>query len=838
MNSQTVTKSRSSSPVYTLVVLALLCLAAWAPRVLHLDAFVTIDERRWLTRSANFYTAITHGDLGNTAQTDHPGVTVMWAGVLGFIKEYPQYAQEDPGQLDFDDFESWISEHTEHRQLDLLVAGRWWLALTTSLVLALSFLPLRAVFGTELAAVGVLFMAWDPFHVAHSRFLHLDGLLAALLTFSLFAFIAWIFGQQKSRYLVISGIAFGLAVLTKMPAVFLAPGVGAVALLAIANNHKQGDARAGRILFGVLSWGVIAVFTFALLWPALWLDPIGVITQLVSGARTYVAGHELPNFFMGEITQDPGPFFYPVAYLFRTTPITLVGLMAAFIATTKKKWPVDTDSRRLAVIGLAFFAILFTLGLMTAAKKFDRYLLPVFLPLDVVAALGWAAIARYIVHWLQHRRAAKKEVVAAPTFHRISLSMVGFLAVVVLLQGLFTFAHFPYYLTYYNPAMGGSQKAADVMIVGWGEGLDQAAAWINEQEGADQAQVVSWYGIGPFSYFLDSDIHPLGYGKTDFWVEADYAVTYVNQWQRQLPDHDTIAYLDEPVHTVRLHGLEMAKIYDLRQVPPPAFTKLSTASATQCNDHLALVAHKQEKDSLLPGASTKMALFLKKTLSPVARRYRLHVQLASDRGESIWQYERPIDITADMLSSIQFERIELTIDIPLDAKPGPYKLSVACLEPEIKGSLAQNQDGDLMADAFHDVTTIMVLPIRKVDLQTGWDGYQLTTLWHQHQVEQGDSLSIALSASGDIDGATKISVRLLDAEGEKIAQYDQTLEKDMRFALSIPDELTPDRYDIAVIIYEPESLNPIPDLQGNELIPLSAVEVIHQFPESEQRNSQ
>jgi hypothetical protein len=38
---------------------------------------------------------------------------------------------------------------------------------------------------------------------------------------------------------------------------------------------------------------------------------------------------------------------------------------------------------------------------------------------------------------------------------------------------------FPYYLSYYNPLMGGPRKAPQVMQIGWGEGLDQAGRYLD-----------------------------------------------------------------------------------------------------------------------------------------------------------------------------------------------------------------------------------------------------------------------------------------------------------------------------------------------------------------------
>ena len=398
------------------------------------------------------------------------------------------------------------------------------------------------------------------------------------------------------------------------------------------------------------------------------------------------------------------------------------------------------------------------------------------------------------------------------------MPVFGFLVVLAFLQGMFALSQFPYYLTYYNPLVGGIHKAEDVLMVGWGEGLDQAADWIDEQPGADQSQVVSWYGAGPFSYYMDNKRFPLWFWDPDFWFEADYAVTYINQWQREIPDRETIAFFDslEPIHTISLNGLEMARIYDLRNVPPPEFTNISTASAGQCSDDFALSAHRQDRDSLLPGESTNVTLFLK-TLSPLEQQYQLVARLSGDDDVSIWQSEQEIGIPADLLSLIQIEHIELDIAIPPDAAAGEYTLSIACVEPESNGAVS---------DAFIDVTTLTVLPVSVVDLEATWAEFGLETLRHQPRVQQGNTLTLALSASGKIDGSAKISMRLVDANGEKIAQQDKALERNMEFALNVPNDLTPDQYDIAVIIYDPETLGPIPDVAGSEIVLLSTVEVV------------
>ena len=60
--------------------------------------------------------------------------------------------------------------------------------------------------------------------------------------------------------------------------------------------------------------------------------------------------------------------------------------------TWRQRWPFDTAVRRRSALGLTLFAVLFAAEMTLGAKMFDRYITPVFLALDVVAALGLAGV--------------------------------------------------------------------------------------------------------------------------------------------------------------------------------------------------------------------------------------------------------------------------------------------------------------------------------------------------------------------------------------------------------------------------------------------------------------
>ncbi|MCK4977472.1 MAG: hypothetical protein KAS36_11130, partial [Anaerolineales bacterium] len=129
--------------------LLLITIALWLPRGLELNRFVTPDESKWLTRSANFYVALAKGDFADTYQKEHPGVTVMWAETAGFLWRFPGYVTERPGQHDRPQK---FKRFLEHRGYDdvpmlLLEAGRTFIVLGNVIVLTLAFLAAIKLIG-------------------------------------------------------------------------------------------------------------------------------------------------------------------------------------------------------------------------------------------------------------------------------------------------------------------------------------------------------------------------------------------------------------------------------------------------------------------------------------------------------------------------------------------------------------------------------------------------------------------------------------------------------------------------------------------------------------------
>ena len=279
-------------------------------------------------------------------------------------------------------------------------------------------------------------------------------------------------------------------------------------------------------------------------------------------------GHDSQLFFNGEVYEgDPGAYFYPITYLWRTTPVVLLGLILAALALSFPKAELISSANRRPLGMLLLFALLFTIFMTLGAKKFDRYLLPIYPPLDLVAGMGWMAA----VTWIRQRLPQSTSRVAASAV----------LLAAVMGQAAGTISSYPYYFSYYNPLLGGTVRAPEVMMVGWGEGLDQAASFLNNQPGTNESQVATGAWMTTFSYFykgpvLTTRFEP-GASTIQDWVDSDYYVLYFNEVQREKVSRDLIDYFAtlKPVHVVRINGLDYVYIYDIRNLPPPDYLSSS-----------------------------------------------------------------------------------------------------------------------------------------------------------------------------------------------------------------------------------------------------------------------
>ena len=136
---------------------------------------------------------------------------------------------------------------------------------------------------------------------------------------------------------------------------------------------------------------------------------------------------------------------------------------------------------------LVVFALGFGAAMTIAAKGFDRYLLPIFPILDLLAGVGlWrlATVAlalsrtvdRFVARGLVPRLYPSCASGGRPPRYDRPLHRCGIAGHRRRVAGWSVVSAWPYELTYANPLVGGNPAAHRTIASGWGEGLDQAAA--------------------------------------------------------------------------------------------------------------------------------------------------------------------------------------------------------------------------------------------------------------------------------------------------------------------------------------------------------------------------
>jgi hypothetical protein len=392
----------------------------------------------------------------------------------------------------------------------------------------------------------------------------------------------------------LAGVMAALCWLTRLTGLVLIP----IFLLVIADRanidyqHQRLTGRAALATAAKTAGLVLGVslVTTIVVWPALWVDPLGAIQETINKWQHSIGTpHPWGLYFNGKtVTGDPGVMFYVYIFIFKITPITLVGLsLTAFALLFRLKSIIPHRSWRPAFILLSF-VVVYSIGMVVGERKFDRYILPDFLFFDLFAAIGIVGVAQLL--WA--KPAIAWRVAAA-------IVIVGLIAG----QVVTALAQRPYPLDYYDPLLGGTKSAEDMVMVGWGEGFDQAANFILSQPGGDSSAVwVSTRASSMAYYFPESatvrNLLSMGANQESIlqWANSDYAVTHILDWQRDTTGR-TIHYFDDltPMHTVKINGVPFVKVYDLGVTPPPTWMISESTCSWRFDDQITLASYGQHQ---------------------------------------------------------------------------------------------------------------------------------------------------------------------------------------------------------------------------------------------------
>ena len=596
------------------IIFVTISLLVFLPREFSRDTAWSSDETYWLSHSRDFMLSTLGGDFSSTAESYHPGVTTMWLGGMSLWTKYKGALAAAP-----------VLRSQPFLSPSNLARARLTIALITACSVVIAFLLLKKLFGLRIAAFAGIFLAVDPLFLIQSRRFHTDALAAAFLLLAILALFVFVEKLGRRRYLVISGVCFGLACLSKSSALVLV--LWFPFLVAFSSAESSPAVQFSRNIHAFLTWICVAFLTFFVCWPALWVYqlPIGGIPVSVivvpcmigiavwSGVKlkhltvsadvvtarnaaksglliigfglaavafiAYKAAlpfihrirwaltteHDVLHYFLGEIAYDPGWLFYPLMLSIKSAPLTLplAAVGAALLWGVRKQTKYASTCRMYTL--LSVFVVLFTLCMLVCAKKFSRYLLPVFPILDILAAIGLSLLVDKITALgvAKSQNGKSQASIEKPSlfarWHAWKIVGVTVIALVFVIQAFPVLRLHPYYGTYYNP-LWGVPGITRVCTTGDASGLDLAAEYLNQKPKAEDLVVrVSPLSAEFFGYYFKGKSYRRD--RNPGISNPDYEVAYIRDVQIKLVNLDDIGGTLE--HIIRLNNVDYVWIYKL-----------------------------------------------------------------------------------------------------------------------------------------------------------------------------------------------------------------------------------------------------------------------------------
>jgi hypothetical protein len=410
-------------------------------------------------------------------------------------------------------------------------------------------------------------------------------MLSLLIIGSILAFLNFLYNYNNHwLFLIFSAITAALAVLTKSSATIILPFIGF--LCVIDGFQKIRNSTRGWVSetweqfkhLGVAwgSWLLIFMVAFVLIWPGMWVNPAKMLFDVYGNAFSYAfQGYNLeyaesletPETDLEEPipSEDPRILNYAYEIPWRTTPVVWVGLFLTIVLILSHKLTQPPGMKQILIIFLILALLFIVMMSLAKGRLTARYIMVTFASLGLVASLGIGFFLLKIQHKLSSRY---RLMIPAITF-------MGFLTI----QAICALKFYPYYFNYSNPILEIVDEGIQTPVLGYGEGLELAAQYIAQKPGATDFTVMSWYGIGPFSFFFSGQTENMypGAAWTPDLIErlerSDFLVVYqYHQQQRNMPAKllQDIANAKSE-YTIWLNGVEYVRIYPVSDLPDAVF---------------------------------------------------------------------------------------------------------------------------------------------------------------------------------------------------------------------------------------------------------------------------
>lgn len=315
----------------------------------------------------------------------------------------------------------------------------------STLTVLLTFLFAIRYFSYFVALSSSLILAALPHFVGFSHFASLESW--CIFTFSLAVIFSILYvDTKKIKFVILAGIMSGISLTVKQSNILI---YVFFIIFYISQKYYFKD----RILSykSILIIGASSFITIFITYPMPFFHPAEFISK--SYEMWFMNGGKIPEVIFGHMIG--APFFYYFLALSITTPIlVLLLLIPGFreILKNRKKWIYLTL--------LIWFSVPFFMLFFSARQHMVRYVIQVYVPLSIIAALGLESFSKQIVN-------------KSKTRHKNKMGYALFIILILYLSYILATTT-PYYLTYFNELVGGTKNVYNkkLFLIGWyGEGM-------------------------------------------------------------------------------------------------------------------------------------------------------------------------------------------------------------------------------------------------------------------------------------------------------------------------------------------------------------------------------
>jgi len=390
-----------------------------------------------------------------------------------------------------------------------LIPARVMASLLTALLATLLFLCAREMFGDRAALFALLLFCLDPNFLAHGAYVTTDIGASLTVLAAVYAFYRYVKKPTFGRMMAV-GLAVGLAMTAKFTGVFIVPILCLIAAIDYWPSRKETagtnvptprqlvSALAVALAIGVGCVWTIYRFRYAARPASLQLNPTtaeylqrltsplarGVLTTVsklhllpeayIYGlADTKISAAGLPSYFFGRDTLGASHWYFPAAFVIKSTLPFLILLGLTTLTVIKGRWRMWREIVFLTVAPVFIF-------LLSSSSDLGigyRHLLPMF-PLLYILIAGCAA------HYASRN----------PKF------VYGF-AVLLFWQFVTTVTARPGLIAYANEAWGGPSKTHLFLSdsnVDWGQQLKSVKYYLDTHP--SQPCYFAYFAQGPVDF--------------------------------------------------------------------------------------------------------------------------------------------------------------------------------------------------------------------------------------------------------------------------------------------------------------------------------------------------